>query len=79
MDELCSMCSKAVHGARRPEEEDPDYDPATRSVGMKNKEKILQPPFEKFRLSSLWQYIYKTFHLQVVCLNKHYLGFFLWF
>lgn len=47
MDRLRSTCAKAVRGARRPEGVGPDYEPASRSADVKNKEKMLQPPFEK--------------------------------
>lgn len=44
MDQLYSSCSKAVDGARRPEEVE-RLEATTRSVDMKNKEKVLEPPF----------------------------------
>lgn len=47
MDQLRSTCAKAVHGARRPEGVGPDYETASRSADGKNKEKMLQTPFEK--------------------------------
>lgn len=37
------MWSKPVHGARGPENADPEYKTATKSVGTKNEENVLQP------------------------------------